>query len=817
MASNIKSVEEAISKLKCGNKEATAFLVSPKLAVTARHAVQEYILNSEPIVLVFTDKQNGKITINAKPKNIELSIEKGLDLVLLELETEATGISCLCLKKELPCSGLEWYSFSYSLNKQSEDMWINGKILGIVDEDNVKSYNINLELQSSLQNFQGISGSPLLHDNYVIGVIVTGSVGNPGSINLGAIDISRALEIFSPQDIEALENVKHDFTHLEIIDIDLNLQFSSTQHLGILFMQPFLEVDESCYPYKLLDDSKDRQMECINNILNLSENNSKNGLNRNIDFVLSPEYSIPGKEGALLIIDKMRNSNIPNQVYIGCIDGLLKEEFIDLLKKSSFETNLKNQMVGWIKNEIAEATWVNTAIIIVKSNGIAQYYLQPKLRPSPLGEDNRMMLEGKWVIIFKTNAKNPIKFFVSICFDWVAITERRESIKEIACAIENEKLEHREDELIQWIGFVPQYNPKPSHKDFLMQTNKFLYEEPWLNIHKKNAMVIMVNSASKDNDSFGFSSSIFPNGYYKYNDKYPMNTYSIIPRLGLSSCYEARFRNNKKAIHAVELVLPLSTMPGSGTERYPFNKAIIHTVDGQSISGDERYPNPPRPVCAYKKIIWDYVESIIGKTDFEANINSCSLEKSERDIGHDIFNEQLNKCYTWDANKTIKIFKYLCRWQAHKDNCDFWKADSECKAFGNFISTLAALRFAGFQILDPKRLHGRLIIGECKYSIMVVDLKNQCGYADLLDDIKYEKKKRLLYEEPDDNILIFATDRTYKRTPRFTDTGGQLGNYLNTEPILSSILAMQFNLGECTSIEDFRRRVTGMLGGQVNE
>jgi len=518
--------------------------------------------------------------------------------------------------------------------------------------------------------------------------------------------------------------------------IELKSSFSSEQNLGILFMQPEIKLTETPpirWDRTLVDSeisSYEAQMTSLRYLLSLANDPGLAGIDRTIDFILIPEYGIP-LEGVNLILDGLRSSTVRNQILIGGIEGLNKDQFNELLASSSFDLEQKKTMIEWVSLK-PDRAWINSAIVIEKHEGQVRYFLQPKLLPSPLGETERQMVEGRWVLLFQTSGEPPIKFLVSMCFDWIGVSAGQDKLSEIASCI----TESDAPGAVQWIAFVPQCNPKP-HK-FLAQTRTFLLNKPWKNIHSRNAMVVMINSASSSGKDYGESSIIFSNWSprnHTLSGFEPRPTYSMQTREGLNNCTEVRFREKRPVIHAVELVLPLATSGGLGEDYYPFRNAIVHTIDGLSRI-DKRYPNPPGPVCGYTKVLADFMDLLRTTNLYYTSIEASELgENIEPAKG--ILQDECVQTLNWDKGLTKRVLKNLCRWKqpTHSENCDTWDEEHEGIALDNLLSVRSTLKLAEINLTEPRNLHGILTVGTQKYSLLVADLGGPQEYRKLLEEI----------------------------------------------------------------------------------
>lgn len=593
-----------------------------------------------------------------------------------------------------------------------------------------------------------------------------------------------------------------------VTSIDLNIPFCADQILGMLIMQSEIEFN-STYPYKWNNNSngtnlspRDKQLINLDRFLDLGKEQGPACLTKPIHFYLISEYGIPGLDGVNLILNKLRLSGEGEQIFIGGIDGLTKEEFLELMEGSSYRPDY---LLEWVCRQ-ASGTWINSAIIIEKNGDNVRYFVQPKLLPSPEGEASTTMLQGKWVLLFRTSGEKPIKFIVSVCFDWIGIEQGRSKLSEIADNIP--PLTHYPVE--QWIAFVPQYNPQPSHQNFMEQTRQFLWDDPWKSIHGRNAMVIMANSASNDGHTYGNSSFVFHNWasfrlQHANNNFDPQPTFTMLSRRNLRNCFEARLRKNRPAVHAVEVVLPFATSDTAGEDHYPLRRAVIHPIDGIARNGDPRYPNPPSPVCAYKKVLSDYLDDMKHANTFEGSLLSTQLGANKVDA-EAIFQEEHRKCLTWDKYTAKRVFKKLCRWTGHCDDCDRWKLELEGNSLDFLLSMRSILRYADFNITEPTDFHGDISLNAKLYSTLIADFGMTSKFRDLLEELDgaYANK----------NLLVIATNRQLYPLPwKFSSPRGQALNFTNAEPIFVNMTDMLNTMRGIRNKSELKDNVLSLIGG----
>jgi hypothetical protein len=442
----------------------------------------------------------------------------------------------------------------------------------------------------------------------------------------------------------------------------------------MLFFQPRIELKKNGNIFKQTESIKNKIEKSTEYFLDVATGKRPSGLQTDkIDFVLMPEYSVAGYDGIQKIIKTIKESKIKGQVLIAGIDGLNKEEFLKLLNDCNFTDETKKAIKKRL-DCLVESTWINTAIIIEKGiDGNIRYFLQPKLHPSPLGENETGMLEGRWVLFFYTDKDDSISFFINICFDFIFSKERKNFTEDILNKIK-EKIDCKEIvKNNQNIFFVPQHNPNPNNDEFMNKCKDFIESDLNIGKYSGKSLLIMINSASKDvkDNDFGYSSIIYRrNAYDTYKENVARETCIIKTRTKLDSvAKEIRFRENKECIHAVEVVLPLSRGTGSGAERSPIEKAYFHNILGEESEGN-RYPKLPFPTCAYKKILCDIVDKNIDNNYYYEFLYSGHN-------GEKVFKEQLKEFEKAEKQEIVENFKQICKWKGFDSNCDSWNNKEE--------------------------------------------------------------------------------------------------------------------------------------------
>lgn len=175
---NPKQIEIATVQVTCGNKSGTAFFV-------ATEGDKQILLTSEHNL---PEGQSVKLYLNEKEVDAEI-LERisDRDVAILELKNEpAIIIPALPLKKtEIPYDE-NWETYGFPTRRVES----GGRYTGNVSRtNNGTKWDVELECEqySNLEQFDGLSGSPLVMNGHVVGVIGYDTVGALGATSIGSI------------------------------------------------------------------------------------------------------------------------------------------------------------------------------------------------------------------------------------------------------------------------------------------------------------------------------------------------------------------------------------------------------------------------------------------------------------------------------------------------------------------------------------------------------------------------------------------------------------------------------------------------------
>lgn len=184
---NPKQIETATVQVSCGDKSGTAFFVATEgdkqILLTSEHNLPE----EQPVKVFLNDKEVEAVILERVSDR---------DVAILELKNEpATIIPTLPLKKiEIPYNE-NWETYGFPTQRVNS----GGRYTGNVSRtNNGTKWDVDLECEqyNNLDQFDGLSGSPLVMNGHVVGVIGYDTVGT-----LGATSISSIAEILNKHHI----------------------------------------------------------------------------------------------------------------------------------------------------------------------------------------------------------------------------------------------------------------------------------------------------------------------------------------------------------------------------------------------------------------------------------------------------------------------------------------------------------------------------------------------------------------------------------------------------------------------------------------
>ena len=156
----------SIPKIKCKEDISTGFLVSEDKVITTVHSIKEYLMdNTNLIEIIFIDKNGNKISRIGTPILPENGEIEAFEIIALKLNETIEDIDYLeCIKYTFE-NVEEAFTYGYPAVRQNDGTLIEVKVLGYL-----KNRDLDITVKDPIRDYQGCSGGPLIHKNYVVGV-----------------------------------------------------------------------------------------------------------------------------------------------------------------------------------------------------------------------------------------------------------------------------------------------------------------------------------------------------------------------------------------------------------------------------------------------------------------------------------------------------------------------------------------------------------------------------------------------------------------------------------------------------------------------
>ncbi len=186
-----------ICRVVCGESHGTAFFINCKIAITAFHVLEDL----SQIKLYFDGKEEAYNAKYIKPQDYNY---EEIDIALLEIEKELNTSDFLEFVNRDINPKEEWTSRAYPIVKGNE----GNNFLGsehIIQQQLValknNKYDIELEHDQKLSSYKGVSGSPLIINGRIAGVINSELTERGESKELCAISTKYFCKLLKSYDI----------------------------------------------------------------------------------------------------------------------------------------------------------------------------------------------------------------------------------------------------------------------------------------------------------------------------------------------------------------------------------------------------------------------------------------------------------------------------------------------------------------------------------------------------------------------------------------------------------------------------------------
>ena len=171
-------IKVSTCEVRCGGDLGTGFLVTDKLILTAYHCVSEASSDNAPISLFFP-----KSDLNSEVLAILHDQDESLDICLLSV-SDSLDITPIALGQSIPREGSDWYAFGYPRSK-SIGHRVSGNISQVLREIKLKmDMDLSVEPDSVIDDYRGLSGSAMICDDVVSGLLRLKLQGTLGSLSI---------------------------------------------------------------------------------------------------------------------------------------------------------------------------------------------------------------------------------------------------------------------------------------------------------------------------------------------------------------------------------------------------------------------------------------------------------------------------------------------------------------------------------------------------------------------------------------------------------------------------------------------------------
>lgn len=182
-----KQFINAICRIKCEEDHGTGFFISSKNILTANHTVINFEEDETEIKIILADNSHYTATLIAH--------DEYLDIALLQITGEHENEAYLPIVLDSVRYNEEWSTFGYPFSKLATGQLFHGTV-----QAHVQNFPYDLHL-SSVEidvntDYSGISGSPLLINGKVNGIITWSTFRG-----LGAVSISKIREFLDGENI----------------------------------------------------------------------------------------------------------------------------------------------------------------------------------------------------------------------------------------------------------------------------------------------------------------------------------------------------------------------------------------------------------------------------------------------------------------------------------------------------------------------------------------------------------------------------------------------------------------------------------------
>lgn len=414
-------IEKCVVQVECVNKFdnkekelGSGFFIDKNIVVTASHVISKYYDNPSQYEIYITPI---KAEIDKDIKVIKvINGEYNNYVSVLQIEEEFNSINPMkfTLGYEIK-RGDEYYSFGHPSGKKTVGYTIEDKVSTTVNRCQSRKVDWDLQIiNQKLSSFEGFSGSPIIINNMLVGMVQIESTTNGEAISLGMSSIDIMKDYISHKYCKDYSEIfdltttmhKDGYKVYTINDMDKRLKESTSPSISLDFFEIDDESFKKEFKNKLIDNvyivgrSREETLYCILNELNYN-------LDYNKILIVENEESwnyLKGRMDGYILI--------PN-FYVGEIVSIKNNINIFIYGEDEYCTNqnkiyLKRRIRKTIINKLEQAdiSITDAYKYVEHTNGL---YLPLK----------RKLFNGQYNLLPKWHKKNDASFITALlCGKW---------------------------------------------------------------------------------------------------------------------------------------------------------------------------------------------------------------------------------------------------------------------------------------------------------------------------------------------------------------------------------------------------------------
>lgn len=197
---NKKDIERIVAKIE-GKKSGNAFLIDNKRVVTVKHCISNL---AEKVKLVFPKLQDGEVIEREAVVSEQFRTSED-SWVLMELEDDIDTPSTTIASMDLyPFEEAEVYGYDHNFFAPGKWMKLQSSGSIITNSDLIQDMIFD-PLNTQEKDFSGLSGSPIIKENCIVGIVSQETLENSQAISIHGISVKSSMDFFKRYDIQVKE------------------------------------------------------------------------------------------------------------------------------------------------------------------------------------------------------------------------------------------------------------------------------------------------------------------------------------------------------------------------------------------------------------------------------------------------------------------------------------------------------------------------------------------------------------------------------------------------------------------------------------